>query len=61
MVISVLFLGIPQMVLLTKVDEACPDAGKDLQNIYLSAYIKTKVRIDCFSCYWSVVLYCLSV
>ncbi|XP_077081868.1 interferon-induced protein 44-like [Siphateles boraxobius] len=37
-------LGIPQMVLMTKVDEACPDVVEDLQNIYISSYIKTKVQ-----------------
>ncbi|KAG1925859.1 interferon-induced protein 44-like isoform X1 [Pimephales promelas] len=37
-------LGIPQMVLMTKVDEACPDVEEDLQNIYITSYIKTKVQ-----------------
>ncbi|KAK2906927.1 hypothetical protein Q8A67_005912 [Cirrhinus molitorella] len=37
-------LRIPQMVLMTKVDEACPLVQKDLQNIYLSSYIKSKVQ-----------------
>jgi len=40
------FSGIPQMVLMTKVDEACPDVMEDLQNIYITSYIKMKVRHD---------------
>ncbi|KAK9967593.1 hypothetical protein ABG768_001980 [Culter alburnus] len=37
-------LGISQMVLMTKVDETCPHVQNDLQNIYESSYIKTKVQ-----------------
>ncbi|ROL40865.1 Interferon-induced protein 44-like [Anabarilius grahami] len=37
-------LGIPQMVLMAKVDEACPDVEEDLQNVYITSYIKTKVQ-----------------
>ncbi|XP_026091647.1 interferon-induced protein 44-like [Carassius auratus] len=37
-------LAIPQMVLMTKVDEACPQVEKDLQSLYVSSYIKSKVQ-----------------
>ncbi|XP_032808499.1 interferon-induced protein 44-like isoform X4 [Petromyzon marinus] len=36
-------MGIPQLILLTKVDEACPLVEEDIQNIYRSQYIKEKV------------------
>ncbi|XP_056615598.1 interferon-induced protein 44-like isoform X2 [Triplophysa dalaica] len=37
-------LGVPQIVLMTKVDEACPLVEEDLQKVYISSYIKTKVQ-----------------
>ncbi|XP_050951361.1 interferon-induced protein 44-like [Labeo rohita] len=37
-------LGIAQIILMTKVDEACPLVEMDLQNLYLSSYIKSKVQ-----------------
>uniref|UniRef100_A0A4W5LYL7 G domain-containing protein n=1 Tax=Hucho hucho TaxID=62062 RepID=A0A4W5LYL7_9TELE len=37
-------LGIPQMVILTRVDMACPLVKEQLRAMYLSKYIKEKVR-----------------
>lgn len=37
-------LGIAQIVLMTKVDEACPLVEENLQSLYLSSYIKSKVQ-----------------
>ncbi|XP_045077907.1 interferon-induced protein 44-like isoform X2 [Coregonus clupeaformis] len=37
-------IGIPQLVLLTKVDEACPLVSEELQNVYLSHYIQRKIQ-----------------
>ncbi|XP_065101856.1 interferon-induced protein 44-like [Paramisgurnus dabryanus] len=41
---KVISLGIAQIVLMTKVDEACPLVEEDLQNVYVSSYIKSKVQ-----------------
>ncbi|XP_076013606.1 interferon-induced protein 44-like [Genypterus blacodes] len=37
-------LGIPQILLMTKVDEACPRVAEDLRNVYRSIYIQRKAR-----------------
>ncbi|KAL1023220.1 hypothetical protein UPYG_G00037900 [Umbra pygmaea] len=37
-------LGIPQLVVLTKVDEACPTVADNIQDIYNSLYIKAKAQ-----------------
>ncbi|KAK2908053.1 interferon-induced protein 44-like [Channa argus] len=37
-------MGIPQLVLMTKVDEACPFVAQDVTNIYKSSYIKEMMQ-----------------
>ncbi|XP_051233351.1 interferon-induced protein 44-like isoform X4 [Dicentrarchus labrax] len=37
-------MGIPQLVLMTKVDDACPFVSEDIRNIYRSSYIKEMMQ-----------------
>ncbi|KAK7904027.1 hypothetical protein WMY93_016634 [Mugilogobius chulae] len=37
-------MGVPQILLMTKIDEACPLVEKDLKNVYHSDYIQKKAR-----------------
>uniref|UniRef100_A0A7N8WQZ7 TLDc domain-containing protein n=1 Tax=Mastacembelus armatus TaxID=205130 RepID=A0A7N8WQZ7_9TELE len=37
-------MGVPQLVLMTKVDEACPFVAQDIKNIYKSSYIKEMMQ-----------------
>ncbi|XP_034149562.1 interferon-induced protein 44-like [Esox lucius] len=54
---SVTLLGVPQLVVLTKVDEACPWVADDLRNVYESQYIKTKAQE--VSCQLGVPMSCI--
>ncbi|XP_032423567.1 uncharacterized protein LOC116723092 isoform X4 [Xiphophorus hellerii] len=37
-------LGIPQMAMMTRIDEACCETDKDLRNVYKSKYLRKKMK-----------------
>ncbi|XP_067458828.1 interferon-induced protein 44-like isoform X1 [Thunnus thynnus] len=37
-------LGIPQMMMITKIDEACDEIEKDLRNVYKSMHLRKKMK-----------------
>ena len=41
-------VDIPQLLLMTKVEEACPLVKENLSNVYRSEYIYKKVLLDSF-------------
>uniref|UniRef100_A0A3Q1H898 G domain-containing protein n=1 Tax=Acanthochromis polyacanthus TaxID=80966 RepID=A0A3Q1H898_9TELE len=49
--------GIPQLVLITKIDEACPKVRRNIKNAYWSKFLKEQV--DKFICLLGIPLNCI--